>query len=813
MEKTTEKSTERTRSLSHKIMAVTLTVALAIPAIAANALLPVDTSNDLADAEAATTETIEDTATPLSDGGDYTGNYINKCPDFNDSHTKKLMDKYLIENDDKTYSLNRSVLKYQEDWKNLGIVGFYLYAGWTDAAMTYLDPFNFDYFSRDNRESSIESFNRFVPNQNLGIVGDPSCFDHIQKGIDFCISFNNARTLENASPYRKIGDENVILNDHLPISPSACACLVLNSFISNVTSDHCRLSRITDIIEYNSAICKYDNEDCRFNPENPHNSLYGFYSIEKQDYINDTGRKTGHYAYVVRKNLTHIGAAWSNRHDRPNEAICLGSDGRLNTLGRVPDDAMSIEDYQVAFDDYKAYLATLPSDPSHDMTRDVIEDESGSVTAKPEIKEAWADIAAKDGSTLKDPYTMGGAVTYYPYVATTSDLVITVKYNGKVLAENTDYKVTFANADKASFASENTKPATATVTCLTSDKWPAITLEFAIKPASSGTANPGTTTTPTNPGDTVDRYEVFGTTLWLNDYTKVTAQGVYTTTDGNRVYVGANGKVTTPTTPVTVGGVTYRPYTNADGTRTLLTEAEYAKTPEGVAEAKAAEEASKPSTGNGNPSTSSEETKPSTPGTTTTTTPTTPQAPSTETKPSSGNTTSTPSAPSKPQANASSTSSTSKPSTGSTSTPSTVTPKPNVTTTTGQATPKPYIKTAKDKAAINKAKKALKKVKPTLKSVKAKGKKKAAITVKPLTKAQRKQASGLQVQYANNKKFTKATKTKTAKATAKTVKLTKLASKKTVYVRVRAYKDVALGNGSLERVYGPWSKVKSVKVK
>ena len=89
----------------------------------------------------------------------------------------------------------------------------------------------------------------------------------------------------------------------------------------------------------------------------------------------------------------------------------------------------------------------------------------------------------------------------------------------------------------------------------------------------------------------------------------------------------------------------------------------------------------------------------------------------------------------------------------------------------------------------------------TLKKVTA-GKK--ALTVK-WNKAAR--ASGYQVKYATNKKF-KSAKTVTVKKTVFKKKLTKLKSKKTYYVKVRAYKSV---NG--KKFYGPWSSTKKIKTK
>ena len=67
-------------------------------------------------------------------------------------------------------------------------------------------------------------------------------------------------------------------------------------------------------------------------------------------------------------------------------------------------------------------------------------------------------------------------------------------------------------------------------------------------------------------------------------------------------------------------------------------------------------------------------------------------------------------------------------------------------------------------------------------------------------------ASGYQIQVATDKKFKKNKKTVTAKKSKTKVKISKL--KKKYYVRVRAYKSV-----SGKKVYGAWSKVKTVKTK
>lgn len=73
-------------------------------------------------------------------------------------------------------------------------------------------------------------------------------------------------------------------------------------------------------------------------------------------------------------------------------------------------------------------------------------------------------------------------------------------------------------------------------------------------------------------------------------------------------------------------------------------------------------------------------------------------------------------------------------------------------------------------------------------------------------------ARGYQIQVSTNKKFKKNKKTfsiENQKASKKTIK--NLKAKKKYYVRVRVYRYSYFGDG--ERVYGKWSKVKSVKTK
>ena len=73
-----------------------------------------------------------------------------------------------------------------------------------------------------------------------------------------------------------------------------------------------------------------------------------------------------------------------------------------------------------------------------------------------------------------------------------------------------------------------------------------------------------------------------------------------------------------------------------------------------------------------------------------------------------------------------------------------------------------------------------------------------------------KTVTGYQIQYSKSKKYAKkSTKTVTISKKSTTSKtISKLKSKKKYYVRIRAYKKSAG-----KKIYGAWSKTKTVKVK
>lgn len=103
------------------------------------------------------------------------------------------------------------------------------------------------------------------------------------------------------------------------------------------------------------------------------------------------------------------------------------------------------------------------------------------------------------------------------------------------------------------------------------------------------------------------------------------------------------------------------------------------------------------------------------------------------------------------------------------------------------------------------AKITIKPKKPTLSSVKTNAKKKITVKWKKDSNV-----TGYQIQYSTSKKFTsKTTKSITIKKKSTTSKtVSKLKSKKKYYVRIRSYKQ----SGG-KKIYGAWSKAKSIKVK
>jgi len=107
---------------------------------------------------------------------------------------------------------------------------------------------------------------------------------------------------------------------------------------------------------------------------------------------------------------------------------------------------------------------------------------------------------------------------------------------------------------------------------------------------------------------------------------------------------------------------------------------------------------------------------------------------------------------------------------------------------------------------------AIKQLKPSLPAVAilapTPSKKSATIKWKTISKANQKKIASLQIQYSMDRNFKKGVKTVAANKTTVSKKITKLASKKKYYVRIRTYKKDNKGVH-----ISKWSAVKSVTVK
>ena len=144
--------------------------------------------------------------------------------------------------------------------------------------------------------------------------------------------------------------------------------------------------------------------------------------------------------------------------------------------------------------------------------------------------------------------------------------------------------------------------------------------------------------------------------------------------------------------------------------------------------------------------------------------------------------------------------------------PSSDSSKPKTDPTTSP-TKVPSTKATRSPAQVtkdkNNAQKTMNQAKITSLKAKAKGKKKIVVSWKKVTKA-----VGYEVQVAKNNKFNKAIVDTFTNNVKLTIKNPKIKSKKTYFVRVRAYSTYKDANNKPQKVYSKWiKKTRKVKVK
>ena len=122
-----------------------------------------------------------------------------------------------------------------------------------------------------------------------------------------------------------------------------------------------------------------------------------------------------------------------------------------------------------------------------------------------------------------------------------------------------------------------------------------------------------------------------------------------------------------------------------------------------------------------------------------------------------------------------------------------------------------YTYTIKFKGLYEGTKKLTLTVKPKATSMKSVTASKKAFTVK--WNKVSKQATGYEIMYATNAKFSKGKKTvKVTKLNTTSKKISKLKAKQKYYVKVRTYKTVKV-NGKKTNIYSAWSNYKTVTTK
>lgn len=362
---------------------------------------------------------------------------------------------YLTRNSDGTYSLNESALTTQEEWKDLGAAGFFLWAGYDQAADILLNPY--DHIKVNNQDADVD---RYVQMDNLGDSDDATAYDNMQSGIDLVNDWNLTRQYENenGTADEKFKDVNRQFYqfkldgkklDMLKISPELVAReMRAINFSSIVAFEHTEIDgTLNEMLACQSK--NYANGDIHTN----RNPFYNWYFRELEAFLNGESLSTGngHWPCVVTIHETIVGAA--KAEDRTsatgpslksvygcNAATQAQAEGSFNLT------VMEIDDYQAKLNAYKAFVSSLPSD----KTSGIDPDTSASGTTKPKPENAPKPTYAygTEYTYAADPNGGSAGVTYptitYAGSPVTLDVIIT-DAKGNRLVEGTDYTMSYAH--------------------------------------------------------------------------------------------------------------------------------------------------------------------------------------------------------------------------------------------------------------------------------------------------------------------------------------------------------------------------------
>lgn len=362
---------------------------------------------------------------------------------------------YLTRASDGTYSLNESALTTQEEWKDLGAAGFFLWAGYDQAADILLNPM--DHVKANNQTIDLSVH---VQMDNLGDEKDSTAYDHLQYSIDLVNDWNLTRQYENENDItnnEKVAntDKNIYQFkldgkqfDMLKTSPELIAREMLAvNYSSIIEFQHASINGTLD--EMLSRKSKnYANGDI----QSDNNPFHNWYFEELEFFLSDSYRPNGngHWPTVLNTKSVVAGCAYANNRASAcgssqavygcNAATQAQAEGSFNLT------VMEIDDYQAKLDSYKAFVSSLPSDTSSGIDPDT----SASGTPKPTPENAPKPTYAygTDYTFGADPNGGSAGVTYptitYAGSPVTLDVVIT-DAKGNRLVEGTDYTLSYAH--------------------------------------------------------------------------------------------------------------------------------------------------------------------------------------------------------------------------------------------------------------------------------------------------------------------------------------------------------------------------------
>lgn len=362
---------------------------------------------------------------------------------------------YLTRNSDGTYSLNESALTTQEEWKDLGAAGFFLWAGYDQAADILLNPM--DHVKANNQTIDL---NVHVQMDNLGDKQDATAYDNMQYSIDLVNDWNLTRQYENENDItnnEKVAniDKNIYQFkldgkqfDILKVSPELIAREMLAvNYSSIIEFQHASINGTLD--EMLSRKSKnYANGDIQSN----NNPFHNWYFEELKFFLSDLycPKGNGHWPTVLNTKIVVAGCAYAN-----NRASVIGSSQavygcnaatKAQAEGSFNLTVMEIDDYQAKLNAYKAFVSSLPSDASSGIDPDT----SASGTTKPTPENAPKPTYAygTDYTYAADPNGGPAGVTYptitYAGSPVTLDVVIT-DAKGNRLVEGTNYTMSYAH--------------------------------------------------------------------------------------------------------------------------------------------------------------------------------------------------------------------------------------------------------------------------------------------------------------------------------------------------------------------------------